>query len=438
MADNIVSLRRMGSPATLNGYIQGVRRFVEYLGLRDPEEALEKIKNGEIDTFAALDNQGDGFIDKSLERYAHRTVRSFLFGIKKWLDLGEVKLEWGKVEFPTTTMIQETDRAPTREELRRILNHASLRDRVAVAILASSGLRVGTLLSLTWGDVCLDYPDVARISVTSRIGRKFSRRVGNGSGGRFYATFITPEAKRLLLEYRRYRESNGEEIRPGSPLIEYNGKSITLSAFEHKWAALLAKAGLAERAQRWHKLHLHTLRKFFRSNCIGVDPSYREFWMGHRGGYLDESYFRADEGKHLEEYRKVIGNLSIMNSSRNLSREEVRAEVIAALIGKIDDAELAPIAQKLGITQDQIRAMLKRIRREGVAQEDEALLELERKLRGEALRNDENCNQYESKLITEEELPDHINVGWILVKELSSRKILVKRRALQLQSCADY
>ena len=196
MADNITGLRRMGSPATLNGYIQGVRRFVEHIGIVNPEDVLERIKKGEIDVFSALDNQGTGFIDRSLEKYAHRTVRSLLFGIKKWLSLNGVKLEWDKIEFPTTTVTQETDRAPTREELKQILNHASLRDRAAATILTSSGLKVGTLLSLTWGDVRLDYPDVARISVTNRIGRKFSKRGGNGVGGKFYATFMTPEAKK--------------------------------------------------------------------------------------------------------------------------------------------------------------------------------------------------------------------------------------------------
>jgi integrase len=158
--------------------------------------------------------------------------------------------------------------------------------------------------------------------VTSSVGRKFSKRGGNAGGQRFYATFITPEAKKLLLEYRRYRESKEEQIRPDSPLIEHRGRSITVSAFEYSWRVMLQKAGLAERSQKWHKLHLHTLRKFFRTNCVGIDPSYREFWMGHRGGYLDESYFRADEKKHLEEYRKTIGHLSIMEPSA-ISEEQL-------------------------------------------------------------------------------------------------------------------
>jgi hypothetical protein len=33
--------------------------------------------------------------------------------------------------------------------------------------------------------------------------------------------------------------------------------------------------------------------------------------MGHKSGYLDESYFRAEEQQHLAEYRKAIVHLSI-------------------------------------------------------------------------------------------------------------------------------
>jgi DNA-binding NarL/FixJ family response regulator len=36
--------------------------------------------------------------------------------------------------------------------------------------------------------------------------------------------------------------------------------------------------------------------------------------MGHKGKYLDESYFRAEEEKHLTGYRKTIQHLDIVES----------------------------------------------------------------------------------------------------------------------------
>ena len=69
--------------------------------------------------------------------------------------------------------------------------------------------------------------------------------------------------------------------------------------YSNSWHRMLEKAGVDRRASRWYVYHIHTLRKHFRSNCVGIDPSYRGNWVGHKGGYLDISYFRAEEPLHL-------------------------------------------------------------------------------------------------------------------------------------------
>jgi len=72
----------------------------------------------------------DQFIDHALEKYAHQTVRGFLFGIKKWFALNGVKVDWNQIEFPTAAEIR-VDRAPSKEELKILLRHASsARDRL--------------------------------------------------------------------------------------------------------------------------------------------------------------------------------------------------------------------------------------------------------------------------------------------------------------------
>jgi len=91
-------------------------------------------------------------------------------------------------------------------------------------------------------------------------------------------------------------------------------------------------------------------------------------------------------------------------------------------MGKIDDAELAPIAEKLGISPQQIRSMIRRIGWKGSEEETEALLETER-----TVRNGGNGNNFVSKLVSEEELCGCINDGWEIVRELSNGKIVVKK-----------
>jgi len=249
MASSITGRRRMGSPATVNSYIPGVMKFVDFVGYDNPEDALAAIKSGEVNVEDSLNRQDSGFIDTMLDRYANKTVNTYVFGVKKWLEANGVKVDLSKVEMPTTTVTRNKDRAPTQEELRKLLHYCTqLKDRVVIHILTSSGLRIGTLLSLKWGDVDFNYPDVARITVRRAPGRKFSRRSSKSGDSNLYVTWITPEAKELLLEYKRYREQKGETITPESPLIEDGaGGHMTVSSYERRWHRILEKAGLNER-----------------------------------------------------------------------------------------------------------------------------------------------------------------------------------------------
>jgi integrase len=310
----IAGPRKMGSPGTVDLYVLGVKAFIQFLGLTDPETALENFRTGRSDATLQIDR----YIDCFLKAHAHKTVLSQIYGVKKWLELNGVRVEWSKIDLPTGAVKQEEDRAPSREELKTLLNHAkSARDRAALLIMSSSGLRLGTLLSLTVGDISFDYPDVARIRVESRSGRKFTGH-GISNTGRFYSTFVTPETRQVLQQYFKERENAGEKLASNSPLIgdAYNkGKPTRVNDFEQVWGRLLRRAGLDAKSQKWHLLHVHTLRKYFRSNCVGVDESYRESWMGHKGKYLDESYFRAEEQRHLSEYRKAVPHLTIYATS---------------------------------------------------------------------------------------------------------------------------
>lgn len=316
MCDAIAGPRRMGSEETVVNYVKAVRKFCRFNKIESPEELLQKLQSGEIDAGKTIDT----YIDYALteEKFAHGHVRGLVFGIKKWFELNGVRVNWEKIELPTSTEISEEDRAPTKEELKRELNHAnSARDRAIIHCDTSSGLRIGTLLSLKIGDVDLTYPDVGRFTVERKRGRKFSNK-RSGSPGRLFVSWITPEARTSLEQYLKEREAAGEKLTDESPLFTdayYRGKFLTVEDYERVWGRLLRRAGLAQKSHKWFVLHIHTLRKYFRSNCVGVDISYRERWMGHKGLYLDMSYFKAEEQLHLNEYRKAIPHLTIYATS---------------------------------------------------------------------------------------------------------------------------
>ena len=397
----------MGSERTVENYVKAVKKFIEFLGESDPEMALRKMRKRKIKAEIKVDK----FIDVALGTYAHGTVRNYMFGVRKWLQLNGIRVDWSKIEPPTSGAIREKDRAPTKDEIKLLLNHASsARDRAMILVLATGGLRIGTLLTLGIEDVSFDYPDVARIRVEKGQGRKFgsSRR---GVGGRVFFTWLTPEARNALLQYLKERENVGEELQKDSPLIGdayYRGRFVTIEDYEKVWARLLRRAGLAEKSNRWFKLHIHTLRKFFRSNCIGVDESYREHWMGHRGKYLDESYFRAEEQMHLAEYRKAIPYLTIY--STGIEEKQLRAKAM------LDFARL----QGYGDTElKRLKEILERAK--GI---DDAINEF-RRFKEEPKAHDGAGKYHVAR--GEGELIHRLNEGWRLMQSLGDDKFLIER-----------
>lgn len=99
--DAIAGPRRMGSEETVVNYVKAVRKFCKFNKVENPEDLLQKLKSGGIDAGKTIDS----YIDYALteEKFAHGHVRGLVFGIKKWFELNEVRVNWEKIELPTST-----------------------------------------------------------------------------------------------------------------------------------------------------------------------------------------------------------------------------------------------------------------------------------------------------------------------------------------------
>jgi len=75
--------------------------------------------------------------------------------------------------------------------------------------------------------------------------------------------------------------------------------------------------------------------------------------MGHKGGYLDESYFRAEETLHLAEYRKAIQHLTIYSSSEGLTQQ---LDGLRATI-------LMDVLKAFGATKEELKRLTERYER---------------------------------------------------------------------------
>jgi integrase len=314
-----------GTPS-LGDYVFQVLDFCEFLK-KTPDEIINEAKEGKLVLYDPETRSG------ALEDYklvllsrkpSNASLRTMFAYVKTWLKVNGIKVDYSNFTLPKTKY-REKDELPSYEQLRLIMENATLRMKTAIAILASSGIRVGALLGLKLKDITLDYDastGISKIVVPEELSKN----------GFSYTTFMSSEATKLLKQYLEYRKKKlGETITPESYVIVGQGKNrISRTAFRVAWARLLRKCGLAKKSYKYHVFHAHVLRKWFRSQAEELSTSVRERLLGHKGAYLDESYFRVNEEQLFNEYKKIHASLLILEgpgTTLKIAKEQSRAAI---------------------------------------------------------------------------------------------------------------
>jgi len=199
------------------------------------------------------------------------------------------------------------DKIPTQEELRRILLQLPLNGKAFYLTLISSGMRVGETLKLMQNDIDLNSnPCIIHI------------RAENTKSGNQRITFISNEAKETILEWLKQRPAF---LKHYSKADDGRLFPLDYENVKKQWAKALTKTGLTEQDERtgWNLLHIHTLRKFFRTKLASAAPvDVVEILIGHQS-YLNSSYVRYSEAQLAEFYSKAVqtvtvyGNVSYAN-----------------------------------------------------------------------------------------------------------------------------
>lgn len=354
-------LEREGkSEATLARYLNGVFSFSEFMKCQGPDRALASFRNSE-DPTELLDQYVD-FLRKEKHLKANN-IKAHFFGVKKWLTTNRVNnIDYEYISRPKIFATRVQDRIPTKQELHIILtNKVTLRDRALFLCSAASGLRVGTIRTLRFRDYKaveeLGMLTVEAVEEVEGETREIEGRKLGNSNGAGYFTFITPEARKTLEEYLATRE----DLKAEDPLFagesKTNGKALSpwVHNVSRQWRRLVRKANLERKISNhsWTELHLHTLRKFFQTNCklAGCRADFVDFWMGHhpvrQDEYLNDSYFRPEMSSHLAEYRKAVEALTVFDLSAETNRK--MNEEIETLKGEVESLKsllIGPVAPR--------------------------------------------------------------------------------------------
>jgi integrase len=324
-----------GSTATLYQYVYGVHRYCAWAS-RTPDELvaacrdLDGVPNPRAMELAA--KALDDFVgDLQAEDLAPGTISNHVKSVKALYRAAGLRVE---LLYRLSKRVIYADRSPRPEELQRLLDLGTLRDRVIILLLALGGFRVGTLVRLQYRHVRRDL-EARQVPVHVHVEAEITK-------GKYadYDTFLgeeAAEALRLYLEKRRAGSPEGrtppEEIQGDSPLIR-DGHSVRVRPITEGRVHsivnnLLREAGLIEDGDGpRYDLRVHSIRKYFRTQlaALGVNRDYIEYMMGHK-----VSTYHDVKMKGVEFLRNIYhaAGLSVRPRTR-ISKIDALKEIIRA------------------------------------------------------------------------------------------------------------
>jgi integrase len=143
------------------------------------------------------------------------TISNYTKALKTFLDMNDYMdglINWRKIRRgPPPRKNAADDRAPTREEIKKLLEFPDRRIKIIILVMLSSGIRIAAWDYLKWKHVKAFYDDNDRIMA--------ARLLVYAGEPEQYITFITPEAYEALKQWMEFRASFGERITSDSPLM---------------------------------------------------------------------------------------------------------------------------------------------------------------------------------------------------------------------------
>jgi hypothetical protein len=133
------------------------------------------------------------------------TLRNFVKSIKLFCESSDIQIPWKKITRGLPRARQAAnDRAPTIEEIQKLIEYPDRRIKPIVYVMVSSGIRLGAWDYLKWKHVIPFTDDKGEIICAKLI-------VYAGDIEEYYS-FVTAEAYHSVKEWMDFRASYGEKL----------------------------------------------------------------------------------------------------------------------------------------------------------------------------------------------------------------------------------
>jgi hypothetical protein len=370
------------APETKRQYPKRLEVFLDFLNLAGSfEEKVLTFYHKSVDNPSWLSQKLIEFIQYQKQRVlkdeiSESTIPNYFKAIKLFCVMNDITINWQKLNkgLPLGRHAAE-DRAPTIDEIKKLLEYPDRRIKPIVLIMISSGIRVGAFDYLKWKHITPLKDKKGKIVAAKMIVYPGDREE--------YFTFITSEAYEALKEWIDFRMSFGEQINGESwgmrdiwqtTNVEYGAKwglatvpkKLQSSAIKRLINRALWEQGIRHPLENGIRRHefktVHGFRKFFKTHSEQVMKSINvEILMGHTIGVSD-SYYKPTETEILEDYLKATDVLTAFKNNDQIIEKELdelreknenNEHIINSKLQQRDDA--------ISALSDQVMILLKEI-----------------------------------------------------------------------------
>jgi len=309
------------SPSTRKAYEKCLKRFTLYSGapLRDFLVSLEAEMKANLDR--PIDEKtrpGEtamrGFIQWHVEAgYSNYSILQALGAVQNFAKFYGVPISFEFIDTPPARPMKMNEKHEwTLDQIRQFVEAAEyLRDKAYIMVAFQSGLSIGDVLALDYGDISREYE--AGTLPLSIQGYREKTNVP-------IRTFVGADAVGLLRLYLQSRPDLG----PGDPIFTKLGSPeratpVSIQRKLRQYAAKLDFIYDEDLEEGYNPARPHSLRSAFRSRLTGkMDGQLIEFLMAHDIGQERSTYINMPLDELREIYASYEHLLSIESTSRDV------------------------------------------------------------------------------------------------------------------------
>jgi SNF2 family DNA or RNA helicase len=284
----------------------------------------------------------------------------------------------------------------SKEGLRKLWNRArNPRDRALIPLVCSTAIAKRTLSSLTWGllEENWETKDLPAFDIPSKLLK--GHGIGRYKGVR-QITFLTPEAKRELVNYKEFIEQKlGRKVRSEEHIwldLQTPYKPLEYDSFATLISRLTKEAGV--------KFTWHDARRWLTTAMeqAGLSPNWNRVLRGRKVPGSENPYSRPVIEQLRDKFREAVPLLEFINETPTLP---------------------ADVQQKLADLEEAQRKL-------------KAQYGIFRKSRGERKpRQEPDCEDGKhcetQRVVSEEELSKLLSEGWQVVTALASGSVVIRK-----------